>query len=157
MEKCQRRPNTKCKICEKAIYRRPCNIAKANGNAFCSSTCHGKYQSKERPCPVCGKQVLAKKHAVCCSRECSNKNRTGIKYGIGRPRCNVVKLRTLKSRLIEERGPNCQICGYDNTNIIVAHHIIERSNGGSDDPSNLQLLCPNCHMTIHHGDSRLNG
>ena len=49
------------------------------------------------------------------------------------------------------RGPNCEKCHNDNFAIIQVHHIIERSVGGTDDHTNLQLLCPNCHMTHHYG------
>jgi hypothetical protein len=31
------------------------------------------------------------------------------------------------------------------------HHIIFRSQGGSDNPQNLADLCFNCHFEIHHG------
>ncbi|MFT8257815.1 MAG: HNH endonuclease [Candidatus Symbiodolus clandestinus] len=31
------------------------------------------------------------------------------------------------------------------------HHIIPRREGGSDEPSNLMLLRPNCHRQLHHG------
>lgn len=29
------------------------------------------------------------------------------------------------------------------------HHIVPRHVGGSDDPSNLIVLCPNCHTAAH--------
>lgn len=32
------------------------------------------------------------------------------------------------------------------------HHIKELSNGGSDNPSNVVALCPNCHYRVHHGE-----
>lgn len=60
----------------------------------------------------------------------------------------------MRVTLIDERGPCCEQCGYDNINVLNVHHIVERRNGGSDDRSNLKLLCPNCHMTHHYGDSR---
>jgi len=42
----------------------------------------------------------------------------------------------------------CYICGEKN--FIQRHHIIPRAKGGSDDPSNIIRLCPNCHVATHH-------
>lgn len=33
-----------------------------------------------------------------------------------------------------------------------AHHIDELSDGGSDKPSTVIALCPNCHYRVHHGE-----
>ena len=63
--------------------------------------------------------------------------------------------KAIKQRLLLSRGLRCEICKYDNINILVGHHLIEKAIGGSDDLDNLQLLCPNCHYTIHLGDSRI--
>ncbi|MBX0329129.1 HNH endonuclease [Oscillochloris sp. ZM17-4] len=55
----------------------------------------------------------------------------------------------LKRRLILARGPQCQRCAYANQDILVVHHIVRRSDGGSNELENLELLCPNCHAEIH--------
>ena len=34
-----------------------------------------------------------------------------------------------------------------------AHHIHELSDGGSDMPSSVIALCPNCHYRVHHGEN----
>jgi len=44
----------------------------------------------------------------------------------------------------------CQACGVDFP-WLHKHHIVARSQGGSDDPSNLVDLCPNCHALRHGG------
>lgn len=31
------------------------------------------------------------------------------------------------------------------------HHIVQVKDGGTDDPANLVLLCPNCHKAAHVG------
>jgi 5-methylcytosine-specific restriction endonuclease McrA len=46
------------------------------------------------------------------------------------------------------RGP-CQQCGQEHW--LHKHHIIPRSQGGSNDPTNLVRLCSNCHEDIHDG------
>ncbi len=37
------------------------------------------------------------------------------------------------------------------------HHVIFRSNGGSDAPSNLKVLCETCHDALHRGGFELKG
>lgn len=44
----------------------------------------------------------------------------------------------------------CQCCGKKNCRLEV-HHIIFRSNGGSDDERNLTTLCEDCHKKVHRG------
>ena len=52
----------------------------------------------------------------------------------------------------------CQCCGKKNCRLEV-HHIIFRSNGGSDDLENLITLCEDCHKAVHLGkiELKLNG
>lgn len=49
-----------------------------------------------------------------------------------------------------EAHPWCDVCGSPAT---VAHHIIERRAGGSDNWANLQPLCASCHSR-HHASLR---
>lgn len=44
----------------------------------------------------------------------------------------------------------CGICKkqYDDA-LVNYHHRVPRSYGGSDDPSNLRVLCPSCHQSLH--------
>lgn len=44
----------------------------------------------------------------------------------------------------------CQICGKRHTRLEV-HHIIYRSQGGTDNEDNLITLCEDCHKAIHDG------
>ena len=49
----------------------------------------------------------------------------------------------------------CQCCGKKNCRLEV-HHIIFRSNGGTDDEENLITLCKECHDGVHAGTVVLN-
>ena len=50
----------------------------------------------------------------------------------------------------------CQYCkGKRKDNRINVHHIIFRSNGGSDEPENLITLCKTCHDGLHAGKIKL--
>lgn len=52
------------------------------------------------------------------------------------------------------RRAKCSSCRK--THWIHRHHIIPRSKGGSDDPSNLIDVCSNCHEDIHEGPAGAN-
>ena len=53
--------------------------------------------------------------------------------------------------LIKTRdNSTCQVCSRGIEDVYLqVHHIIPVSNGGSDDVSNLILLCSSCHTTVH--------
>ncbi|MBM3188812.1 MAG: hypothetical protein FJZ90_08840 [Chloroflexi bacterium] len=51
------------------------------------------------------------------------------------------------SVIVRERDKVCQHCG--STELLQAHHIEPRANGGSDDPSNGVALCAGCHADEH--------
>lgn len=142
-----RKPNTICAICKKSIYRRPSQIKRNKKRVFCSLTCYGASCKKEKPCLVCGKLILASLNKKTCSRECSNKNRAGVKYKIGRPKDKVNTLRILKLRLIKKRGKNCERCPYDKHEILQIHH--KNRNTKDNQMDNLEILCPNCHYEEH--------
>lgn len=84
VEQHKRKPNTKCLMCEKLIYKRPSQIEKNNGNVFCSVICNGLFSRKERPCLVCQKPILSGLNKKTCSRSCANINRKGVVYKTGR-------------------------------------------------------------------------
>ncbi|MFA6533418.1 MAG: HNH endonuclease [Patescibacteria group bacterium] len=144
-EQYKRNPNTKCNICSKKIYRRPIEIKR--GKVFCSVACAGIRCRKEIPCLVCGKLILAGLNKKTCSRSCSNKYRTGIKYKIGRPRDKARTFRVIKLRLLEERGNTCARCTYNKYEILQVHHKDRNRNNNKLD--NLELICPNCHYEEH--------
>lgn len=146
-EQYQRKPNTKCVVCDKKIYRRPGVLQQNNGKAYCSNACNGIACRKEKPCVVCGKPMLSSLHKKTCSRSCSNKNRAGIKYKVGSPNDKVKNNKSLKARLLHHRSKVCERCGYDKQKILQVHHKDWNSNNNSF--NNLELLCPNCHCEEH--------
>ena len=144
----KRKPNVSCVVCKKQIYRRPVEIQRNGGRIFCSMVCYGLSNRKEQPCLVCGKAILAGLNKKTCSRACSNKHRTGIRYNMHRPKDKVVSQRALKVRLLQERGAICERCGYQKRQILQVHHKDRnRLNNALD---NLELICPNCHCEEHY-------
>lgn len=64
------------------------------------------------------------------------------------------------SKLVKARdGQRCRLCGIRTTRVGAGdprlwghvHHIVFRSQGGTDDLENLLLLCAGCHADIHTG------
>ncbi|MBX4189597.1 HNH endonuclease [Candidatus Parcubacteria bacterium] len=129
-------------------------LAENQGRAFCSAVCYGKFCRKEEPCLVCEKPILAGLHKKTCSRACSNKYRTGIKYKIGRPSKDKVKnTQALKIRLLAARGRKCERCTYDKDEILQVHH--KNRNRNDNRLENLELICPNCHYEEHYLNKRM--
>ena len=148
-----RTPNVACSVCDKKIYRRPSQVSSFS-SFYCSLKCCGVSQrSGEKVCPACDRKFHspAASKRVSCSRSCSNKMRKGVSYKVGAPADKAKVISRLKVALAKERGGRCEDCGNINFAILHVHHIVERANGGSDDLSNLRLLCPNCHSEGHHG------
>lgn len=148
MEKYIRHPNTKCVSCGKEIYKRLCEITKNNGNVFCSVVCHAKFRTRPLTCVICGNEYSRHFHRKTCSRACANKNRTGTKYKLNRPKDKVVYMDGLKVRLLIERGSKCERCGFSKTEILIVHH--KDRDRMHNDLSNLELICPNCHAEEHY-------
>ena len=57
-----------------------------------------------------------------------------------------------RRRLIAERGERCEECG--NEGRVDAHHVVPLKHGGSNDESNLRLLCKACYKAAHLGGTR---
>lgn len=60
-----------------------------------------------------------------------------------------------REAILNRDGYTCQICGKKHTRLEV-HHIVFRSQGGTDDENNLITLCEDCHAGIHSGKIVLN-
>lgn len=108
----------KCHHCHEIMY----GTAKKN-NKFCSSTCMG----------------LSKKKSVVDAWIDNPDSATQIQ-GISR---------TIKLHLIEQAGYKCSQCGWGEINPVTGRSPLEvdhiDGNCYNNDPSNLRVLCPNCH------------
>ena len=158
-----RNPNCKCFVCELPLYRRPKELKNSNGKAFCSRLCYGKHYHPgktrlDKICEYCNSTYNAKTiEQRFCSHSCVNSSRKGIKYDGLNIKNKALKSKRLKFLLVKDRNPLCENCSNDNYNILEVHHIIERCKGGTDELSNLLLLCPDCHSTIHLGVGKMEG
>lgn len=61
------------------------------------------------------------------------------------------KWRTTQRQAILRRDRYCRLCGNPGTDGkgkgLIQAHLISHAQGGSDDASNIVLLCPACHRT----------
>ena len=151
-------PNAECHYCGTQFRRPPSELERSNVTyATCSRECYerarqegiadkrrpvGRFGQHEVKCAQCGTSIYLRpsrisetKHQF-CSREC--KRRFQITSGKHVPR-----------EYLKSKYTCCQICGLDQTNILVIHHVdADRENNKLD---NLLVVCPNCHMRIHKG------
>lgn len=146
-----RRPNINCSVCDTPYYKRKCDVDRTKNNRhYCSMKCYGFDCRKTKVCPGCDKEYTGKKAS--CSRACSNKLRTGIKYFTGARKDIAKSVKALRSRLFLLRGPQCEKCRFSNVKALHVHHKIRRCDGGTNELDNLELICANCHC-IHHGNT----
>lgn len=55
--------------------------------------------------------------------------------------------RKLALSIIERDQGRCHYCGLPGAD--TAHHVLEKRNGGTDDPSNLRAIHRRCHNKLH--------
>jgi 5-methylcytosine-specific restriction endonuclease McrA len=139
---------------------------------YCSKKCYGvacvaRQKATRKPkiklvCDWC-KQEFERKASVhaswerrgsdgtYCSVSCSNsaKATKNLVVNYETERRNVLRHQMIRcGKLVE-----CERCGYSkNRNILQIHH--KDRNTKHNDPSNLEILCPNCHAEEHYGEGR---
>ena len=53
----------------------------------------------------------------------------------------------IRQKAFAEQGRRCGKCGK--AGAMEVHHVKELQRGGTNDPSNLQVLCRDCHIAAH--------
>jgi len=121
---------------------------------FCSRGCAGAYNNRKRKatskkCEICGKKFTTKcGHAKFCSPTCKRHQNAKL----SKQAREEGKYRYHLSKKIKTKFGNlpCFHCGWGEA-ICDVHHIKGRKDGGTDDYSNLTILCPNDHRLVHKG------
>lgn len=54
--------------------------------------------------------------------------------------------RKIRQKVLQRDNRICQVCGKEHSGQV--HHILPRSQGGTNDLANLITLCGKCHMVI---------
>lgn len=158
---------TPCEWCSAPVYRMPSQL---RARVFCSRECSNRSHSRvmqerkelragggvQLSCLYCGDTFYVKANRAesrkFCSRACfadarygttghrSNRDRSGPANPNYRGTNNPITARKIALKLY---SPRCMICGWDIA--VDVHHIIPRRHGGTNDPENLIILCPNHH------------
>jgi 5-methylcytosine-specific restriction protein A len=123
-------------------FREPEDRQPSAGRRLClilgnNNTNHGR-DCMRRPCIECGRPSQGSRCEIHALPD--HRKRAGYGYAW-----------TQLSREIRERFPWCALCGTAGVPLHV-DHIIPRSLGGTDHPSNLRPLCSPCHHK--HGKTR---
>ena len=145
----------KCQECDIDIKVRLYDHNREQG-MFCSRKCAAIYNNQRRKlqtkiCAIemCGRTFKTKcNHAKFCSPTCkrhqnaklSKQSREEGKYSYHLSQKIKTKFGSLP----------CFHCGWAEA-ICDVHHIKGRKDGGTDDYSNLTILCPNDHRLVHKG------
>lgn len=146
----------KCLYCKKEIK---VNLSEHNRGfaKFCSKKCSAIHNNENRSenvlfCIVCGCQFKSKSnHAKYCSDGC----RRNVSLQRLKDRRKEGKDRYHKAEKVRRKFGSlaCFVCGWKESSCDV-HHVLPRRDGGSDDLSNLTILCPNHHRLADRGDLR---
>lgn len=144
------------RFCEK------CGKSTAN-KRFCSKQCAGMSSRVNKPCVICNAPVTSKSFgSKCCSHACHHANlqKTYISNWIAGKISGSSKSGNLSARvrnhLILEADEKCSRCGWNELHKVTGkvpltiNHIDGDAENNS--PSNLEVLCPNCHsLTPNYG------
>lgn len=138
------KPNCRCFICKKAIYKIPSRLS---DHPLCSYACRNKYFSNERSFVWKG------------GREALNERKRSFQ---GREKERERK-RARKLKAIKFAGGSCVCCGYNRcSRVLTFHHLdpdkkdktIKELSMASwkrivKEVKKCILLCANCHMELH--------
>ena len=127
---------------------------------FCSSSCAATFNNRKRKtakfCQNCGQELCGNQKKYCsisCQKEFEYKQR--VSSG------NLGSRKVLKRFIVERDGYECCQCGISEWNGKEITLELEHKDGNSEnnDPSNLCLLCPNCHSQTmtYKGRNKGNG
>lgn len=148
--------NTICKNCDKEFNQR--NVSEKYLKIFCNSSCAASYNNKHKDrvcnykktatCVQCNIDFLyvsSSSKGLYCSNKCHKDHMFFQK--IEEANKGLINGVTLKKVLISQRGNKCEWCNVSSWNGKPLTLHMDHINGNSDDnlPSNLRLLCPNCH------------
>lgn len=74
-----------------------------------------------------------------------------------------VAWKRLRAKVLSRDNQTCQDCGYTvevpaprGVKKLAVHHVVDRNEGGTDDPTNLITLCQACHIEAHRASKRGN-
>ncbi len=144
------------KHCEQCQHE----LTKKHQKRFCSLSCAAKFNNAKRP-PMSEEQKIKLSVSLKRAHEMNKSNfsrgtrhskavgkSTRGKFRKDEPN-SILELSTrTQQKIIRRMNIPCVVCGWCESTTDI-HHIIPRKNGGSDDHSNLTIVCPNHHRMLH--------
>lgn len=114
-----------------------------------------KYNKDKEPkyynyiCEKCGKEFKSLKIKKGKHIHCNDCKRNVVHY---KDINNTTSIKELSKRtitkILNRANKGCSICGWNESTCDI-HHIIKKSDGGTNEHNNLIIVCPNCHRIIH--------
>lgn len=143
----------KCENCQE-------ELTKKHQKRFCSLSCAAKFNNAKRP-PMSEEQKVklsislkeahkTKKHRFSSGSRHSKAvgKSTKGKFRKNEP-MSILELSTrTQHKIISRMNIPCVVCGWNESTTDI-HHIIPRKDGGTDDHTNLTIVCPNHHRMLH--------
>lgn len=159
-QKCGKEFEIECKenLYKKGLYRKYCSKSCASSHILSDqqklNISNGLknskilHQSHIYTCNCCGKEFISERtfregRKIHCN-DCIQQRKHSKDNLISILDCSK---RTI-SKILKRSNKGCAICGWNESTCDI-HHIIPKSVGGTNDNSNLILVCPNCHRVIH--------
>lgn len=144
-----------CEQCSKEFLKQE-RFVKKRKHHFCCSECSSLFSRKRVDviCAVCykKKELSQSKYDVCksktffCSRKCQNIGQSAnsdVDY-----LCNWKDgASSYRTRALDKYGKKCNECGYDEHEIALDVHHIDR-NRDNNEIENLVVLCSRCHRLV---------
>ena len=156
--------NSKCKVCGKKFYTKPCFLKRGWGK-YCSLKClyEGQRKGKFVDCDICGKKIWrkplqlkrSKSGKFFCSKTCQtlwrNREFSGSRHANWKGGEYIRRKKFLIKNKIKK--PICKLCGCEDVRVLAVHHFDK--NRKNNDIENLIWLCHNCHHLVHRYNKKL--
>jgi len=133
----------KCLYCGKLFLKRQ------KKHFYCSKKCNTLHYKQElrktqrgylKTCPICNDKFFtynfSMKYCEKCRKTKTISRLTGVEW------------KNIQELIFERDGYKCSQCNLNNN--IVVHHIVHKSDRGSDNEDNLITLCSKCHSKVHN-------
>ncbi len=150
-----RRSQRRCRRNRKLRYRSVRFNNRKNRKGLLAPSVQHKLDSHltiiKRVCNFLPVDVIIVETAEFDPHKLKNPTVSGVEYQHG----EAEGFYNVKSAVLNRDSYTCQICGAKYTRLEV-HHILFKSNGGSDSMDNLVTLCHDCHGKVHSGKLEFN-
>lgn len=88
---------------------------------------------------------------ISARNEVDNEDERSKKEKIAKAKKYQFEFEEVRPLILERDNNKCNKCGR--SELLDVHHIVYRSAGGTNEPSNLLTLCAVCHAEEHKGES----